>query len=126
MICIDTSVWVEFFRGRNVSLVSEVQNLLEEGSVAVPAPVWIELLAVAGKKERDRFGKLFSALPRFYPSRNTWKTMEQWTKQASLKGHRFGMGDLLIGAITTENEAKLWSLNSDFSRMAELKFLRTY
>jgi predicted nucleic acid-binding protein len=126
MICIDTSVWIEFFRGGDDSLVLALQDLLEEGNVAIAAPVWIEILSAARKKERDRLGKLFSALPRFYPSRTTWKIMEQWTKRATEKGHSFGMGDLLIGAIASENDAKIWSLDSDFTRMAQLKFVRAY
>lgn len=126
MTCVDTSVWIEFFRGKDTSLVIALKDLLEEGDVALVAPVWIELLVAASKKERDHLGKLFSALPRFYPSRATWKTLEQWTKRAKDKGHSFGLGDLLIAAIAAENNAKIWSLDSDFSRMSQLKFIRSY
>lgn len=123
MICIDTSVWIDFFEGRNASLVSDVQELLEDDKVILAVPVWIELLAGAAKKDRDRLGKLFSALPRLYPRKSTWELMEQWIKKGAQKGHRFGMGDLLIGAIAKENESRIWSLDSDFSRMARLKWV---
>ncbi|MBI4404534.1 MAG: PIN domain-containing protein [Deltaproteobacteria bacterium] len=126
MICVDTSVWVDFFRGTHSSLVSELNELLEDDSVCLAVPVWIEILSGASKKDKERLGKALSALPRLYPQRSTWKLVEQWIKKASPKGETFGMGDLLIAAIASENNAKIWSLDADFSRMAQLKFIQLY
>jgi predicted nucleic acid-binding protein len=52
--------------------------------------------------------------------------MENWTTLSVKKGRRFGMGDLLIAAISAENEAKVWSLDEDFSRMAKMKWIRLF
>lgn len=126
MICIDTSVWVDFFKGKDSSLVAEVQELLENQNVLLIAPVWIELLVGASTKERESLGKLLSALPRDYPRKSTWDLMAQWTQKGVQRGHRFGMGDLLVGAMAAESDSKVWSLDSDFLRMAELRWVRLY
>lgn len=124
MILVDTSVWIEFFRG--ASSAKELIEVLDEGLVALAAPVWIELLSGARRDEKPRLRKVLSALPRLYPLRSTWSLMEKMVETASRKGHRFGSVDLLIAAIAVENDASVWSLDSDFARMGQLKILRLH
>ena len=123
MIFVDTSVWITFFRGTDAGLTSRLRSLLDDDEVALAAPVWIELLSGAGKKELPVLRKVLAALPRFYPTRQAWKTLDTWTSKAAEKGQRFGAMDLLIAVITYENEGKLWSLDSDFGRLAVLKMV---
>jgi predicted nucleic acid-binding protein len=56
----------------------------------------------------------------------TWARMEQWIGQATDGGERFGVMDLLVASIATDQEAPLWSLDRDFRRMARLGFLELY
>ncbi len=44
-VFVDTSDWIEFFRGRDRALVSEMRRLLDDDRVALAVPVRIELLA---------------------------------------------------------------------------------
>lgn len=125
MIAIDTSVWISYFRGR-ADIVSKLNGLLDEDSVLLPAPVWIELLSGAAKKDLVILRTTLSALPRPIPSRNTWKTIESWIALSSKRGKRFGFADLLIASICAEAEARIWSLDSDFVEMSKLKFLKLY
>ncbi len=126
MIAVDTSVWIDFFRYSNSGVRSELNQLLDDDEVILPAPVWIELLTGAKAQEQSMLRKVLSALPRPIPTALTWKTMESWTSLSVKKGKRFGMGDLLVAAISVENSAKIWSLDQDFSQMAKLKFVQLY
>jgi len=123
MVFVDTSVWIAFFRGGDAALTRRLRALLDEDRVALAAPVWIELLSGAGRKDGPLLKSVLSALPRFYPTRNTWKTLEAWTSKAGRKGQRFGAMDLLVAAIARENEGKVWTLDSDFDRLAGLKLV---
>ncbi len=123
MIFVDTSVWIAFFRGVDESLTDRLRLLLDEDEAALAAPVWIELLAGAGKKELPVLRKVLLALPRFFPTRQTWKTLDVWSMKVVEKGQRFGAMDLLIAAIANENKGTLWSLDSDFKRLAGLKLV---
>lgn len=67
-----------------------------------------------------------AALPTFAPTRQTWLTMEGWVDQAASAGQRFGVADLVIGALAEERGASIWSLDSDFERLAELGFVSLY
>ncbi len=78
------------------------------------------------KPAPSRLGRGCSALPRALPTKGAWKTMEAWIPLAAKRGKRFGLGDLLIGAISVETDSKLWSLDIDFIEMAKLKWVRLY
>lgn len=126
MIFVDTSVWIEFFRGRNQPLVKRLREQLELDQVALAAPVRIEILAGVRVHEVPRLRRALSALPLFYPTRDTWIRAEQWAIKGAASGRRFGMGDLVIGSLATERGALVWSLDSDFREMARLRLVKLF
>jgi predicted nucleic acid-binding protein len=123
VIAVDTSVWIDFFRGRGPVSNALVASL-DRDEVALPAPVRIELLAGVRTAEQARLRRLLSALPILSPSQDIWATIEAWVVVATAAGHRFGLGDLLIAAIAAEQGIPVWSLDSDFARMEKLGFVR--
>lgn len=123
MICADTSVWIECFRGTD-AISGEMASLLDEREIYLPIPVWFEVLIGADRKSASSLKSQLSALPKLYPVRSTWKTIQSWVEIARRRGERFGFADLLIAAITMENECVLWTLDDDFKRMSRLKFLK--
>lgn len=91
--------------------------------MGLPVPVRLEILAGSSPNERRQLRELLLALPAYYPEVPTWVRMEMWTEQAVGSGRRFGLGDLLIAAITAEHQGELWSLDADFAAMAKLSFV---
>lgn len=126
MILVDTSVWIEFFRGTDRSTCRLLESLLDEDRVALAAPVRIEILSGCSRKDLIRMGGLLSALEVFYPTPSTWELMETWVEKAVSVGQRFGVGDLLIGSIAAEKGVPVWSLDSDFVRMAGFGWLKLH
>jgi len=119
VIAVDTSVWIDFFRGR-APTAEALAALLDRDDVALPVPVRIEILSGARKVERPRLGRLLSALPVLHPTRQTWERIETWVTSGAASGHHFGVGDLLIASLAAEHGCALWSLDSDLARMARL------
>ena len=101
----------------------ELQILIDEDRVALAAPVRLEILSGASQQEFRRLRDDLSALPTFYPSRETWTKMERWIEVAARAGQRFGIGDLLIAAIAAEEKGRVWSRDSDFTRLGDLELI---
>ena len=126
MIFVDTSVWIDFFRGRRSARVGALVDLLDGDLVGLAVPVYLELLSGASTGDFNQLKRLLSALPIYYPTEDTWSILERWIRTAVETGQRFGFGDLLIGAIAAEADGRIWSFDRDFLRMEKLGFVQCY
>lgn len=126
MIFVDTSVWVAAFRSATGVEAENLRRLLDLDEVALAAPVRVEILAGASVGDRARLRRLLSALPTFYPTATTWEHIDSWLELAAARGENFGFADLLIGALAVEHAGRLWSLDSDFRRMAGLGLVELF
>ncbi len=120
MIVVDTSVWVAALRSASGVESEELRRLLDHDDVALVVVVKLEILAGARARDRGRLRRLLSALPIYVPEAGTWERIESWIEDAAASGERFGIGDLIVAAIAADHGAPVWSLDSDFTRMARL------
>lgn len=120
----DTSVWIEFFRGRNASIRSRLDRLLDQDHVVLSDFVRLELLTGVRVTEVPRLRRLLDALSALpsEPALFTWG--ESRLAEGRARGVRFGTLDLLFAAQAHQHSCELWSLDSDFARMANLGWIR--
>jgi predicted nucleic acid-binding protein len=123
LIFVDSSVWIASLRDASSLEARQLSTLLDEDRVALAVPVFLEVLSGAGRSDRAPLRRVLSALPMFYPERETWDRVEKWVAAAGEAGQRFGLLDLLIAAVAAEREGTLWSLDVDFVRMEALEFI---
>jgi predicted nucleic acid-binding protein len=126
MIVVDTSVWVAALRDGTGDEARVLSALLDADEVSLPVLVRIEILAGASKRDFPRLRRVLSALPVIYPGEETWRVIDGWLERAARAGQRFGVGDLLIGALASETGALVWSLDADFDRMSRAGLIDLY
>jgi len=125
MIVVDTSVWVAALRADGPE-AARLRQLLDADEVLLPIPVKIELLSGTSKRDREKLRSGLSALPLAYPTDDTWRLMDGWTDRAVGACAVFGIGDLLIAAISHEAGALVWSLDAAFVRLERLRLIDCY
>lgn len=121
LVVVDTSVWVEAFRRRGRDDVrSALRVMLDEDRAVLAAPSRIELLSGSTHAKLEILRRSLGAVPTWTPGQATWSTVEGWLETTTRRGERFGVVDLLIGAVAAEHHAPIWSLDQDFERLAKL------
>ena len=126
MIFVDTSVWVDALRSGDNAVARQLTALLDSGDVALAAPVRIEMLIGASNRDNPRLRRALSALPVFFSAEQTWTRIDDWLEIARTAGERFGFADLLIAAIAADQDGQVWSLDSDFARMASIGLIELH
>ncbi len=65
-VLIDTSAWIDFFKGRNIPLIQQMENILDNADVFVPKAVIAELIqgakSVAEIKVIEEFLTVFNII----------------------------------------------------------------
>jgi predicted nucleic acid-binding protein len=117
---------VAAFRKAESREARHLDELLDLDEVGLAIVVRLEILAGTSRQDLTRMRRNLAALPTFFPTQATWRTMEGWVERASSAGQRFGIPDLLIGALAEEQRAPIWSLDSDFKRLADLGLIGLY
>jgi predicted nucleic acid-binding protein len=126
VIVVDTSVWIDAHRRPASALATTLKALLDADEVALALPVRLELAAGVSRRGRPALLRALSGVPLVPPSDETWRLIEQWVPAAANKGHRFGLSDWLIAALTHEIGGLVWSLDQDFGTLEQLKFVLRY
>jgi predicted nucleic acid-binding protein len=126
VIVVDTSIWIDAHRRPTGSAAKALRDLLDADEVALALPVRLELAAGVSRRDRPALLRALSGLPLVRPSHETWRMIEQWIAAAADAGHRFGLSDWVIAALTNEIAGLVWSLDEDFAKLERLKFVRRY
>jgi predicted nucleic acid-binding protein len=126
VIAIDTSVWIRALRSASSPEAIVLRSLLDADEVALPVPVRSELLMGARAADRAMLERQLKGVPLLYPTDESWRTLDDWTRTASQAGATFAISDLLIGVLTAEIGGLVWSADGDFARMEALNLLQRF
>jgi hypothetical protein len=126
-VCIDTSVWIEYFRGRNGAIMAAVDRLLDNDQVVTLDVVEAELLRGARtQKEIDFLEEYFVDLPRAAVTAGVWRRVGLFCHRLARKGYLPHLVDAYIAVVALENDAPVFSRDGDFKKMASLTPLKLH
>jgi predicted nucleic acid-binding protein len=121
---VDTSVWVEFFRGVPLPPLEEA---LHDGLVVLAPIVAAELLsAPLSKVERRSLVALLQDLPLHPTPLHHWLAVGALRAQLSKKGLSISTLDAHVAECAIEAGAALWSNDAIFRKVAKASSLRLF
>lgn len=121
-LVVDTSSWIEFFRGATVPLLEDALAL---GSVVLPPIVVAELVSGA-RKPSDRRGltDLLADLPLHETPREHWVRAGELRLRLSEKGHSISASDAHVAQCALDRDAPLLTRDHALSIIARHSALR--
>lgn len=130
MIVVDTSVWIDFFRGTRSAEAEEFAGLLESGQmIAITDVIAVEILqGIVSEKEAEHVALHLTSFP-------ILRLDDMDGLQLAARLHRSARGagktvrktvDCLIAAACIKAEATLLHNDADFDRLAEVSDLRIH
>jgi tRNA(fMet)-specific endonuclease VapC len=117
MILVDTSVWIEFFRGRD-PVASAVDEALADNEVAVCGPIETEIRrGIASKSERSKVLPLLESCHMLTQPSDLWAEAGELGFALRRRGVTPKTLDLLIAIYALSYSAMLLSVDKDFALM---------
>lgn len=122
-VLIDTSAWIEYFRGNEFTLCDQVSTLLLEDKVVNFGPVEYELLRGARPDELAILDSQMKKIRYAEMTRSDFRRAAELFKVMKAKGKTLQFIDLAIAAFCIERNLILLTLDSDFKDIPGLKRL---
>src|SRR4030042_6226380 len=122
-ILIDTSVWINYFKGADAQLNDVVDDILTEAGIVIPKVGMAELLQGAKtEKEISVIEEFMGAFHVIDQTEDTWLKAGKLAFQMKRKGTNVHLTDCYIAVLATEYDCMILYLDEHFSTIK--KFLR--
>jgi len=122
VVVVDSSAWIEFFRGRDIPLL---ETALAEARVVVPPIVVAELVSGATSRgDVARVADLVQELPLVETTREHWIRVGELRRKVRAKGLGISTPDAHVAQCALDLGGVLLSTDTIFRRLARLASLR--
>ncbi|MDO8494496.1 MAG: PIN domain-containing protein [Deltaproteobacteria bacterium] len=122
-VIVDTSVFVDFFRGRSLPAF---QDLLLNDSIILSSFVKLEILQGVRKEETKQVGNLLGGI-KTVPFRQELFTIgERLLFKIKGKGLTVGLVDLFIAAEALILDYPVYSFDNIFHKLAQLQLIKVF
>jgi hypothetical protein len=123
-VLVDTSVWVDYFRGGDSGAVAVLDNLLEEKRAALCGTVEMELLQGVRPADKDRLVDLLTALRYIETERADFQMAGELLASLRVKGVHIPATDGLIAALCVRHQLPLLTLDKHFDHLPHVKKIK--
>jgi predicted nucleic acid-binding protein len=120
-VLIDTSAWVDSFRGIPSPAAASLDRLLEEKQAVLCGMIELELLQGAKPGERAILRELLTALPYIETERSDFQTAGELLNGLRAKGFQIPASDALIAALCFRHQLSLLTLDKHFDHFHHIK-----
>jgi hypothetical protein len=125
MIFVDTSVWIDFFRGKDTEEIRYLSLALEEETIAYTGMVLQELFqGIPSARKRDLVEKSFAPFVEIFPSRSTYRLAAELFRKSREKGHPIRSSvDCFFAACCLEQNLEILERDRDYWYISQVSRL---
>jgi predicted nucleic acid-binding protein len=120
-VLVDTSVWVDYFRGGSADVAKKLDALLADAEVCIPKIVAAELIQGAkSSRELAAIDDLLEALTALDHGPETWIKAGRVSRELRRRGRSVHLLDCYIAAIAEETGCAVFTLDEHFREIREV------
>lgn len=120
-VMVDTSTWIEAFRGRSEAVLETIRTLLAEDRVLTCGPVLCEIRRGLRVHERTRVLPLLGAIPRLGFDDDDWDEAGLLDADLRSLGVTIPPFDLLIARVCLRENVPIYTTDEHFDRIPGLR-----
>jgi predicted nucleic acid-binding protein len=118
-ILVDTSAWIEFFRGKESSTSLRLREYLKLNQACYTGPIAVELYQGAKtNKEIEVIDQLLQTIHYVDISRAHYHHAGQISHKAARSGKIFSVVDLILAVVALDEDLRLLSLDTHFKEIS--------
>ncbi len=123
-ILVDTTIWIEFFRGRS-KFGDRLEMLLKENTVWTCGIVMFEILqGIRSEGEKNKILSIFASLPYVEMTKKLWNTAAELSISAKKNGLNLPLSDIFIAAIAIGHDLSVYTVDNHFKQIPNLKLYK--
>ena len=124
MVLVDSSVWIEYFKGNKQTVA--LNKLLDLNNICVNDLILAELLPSINHKKESVLKELLLTITKI-PLNINWNTIIYMQTQNLKNGiNKVGIADLIIAQNVIDNDLELYTLDRHFELMSDLQGFRLF
>lgn len=124
MVLVDSSVWIEYFKGNELTL--PLNKLIDINNICVNDLILAELLPLINQKKETLLKELLLTITKI-PLNVNWNSLIYMQTQNLKNGiNKVGIADLIVAQNVSDNDLELYTLDRHFELMSELHSFRLF
>lgn len=121
LVLVDTCLWVSFFNRPSSDVKRVIDELLDEGRVALIGPIVTEiLLGFRRDAEADWVASELRGVELIELNWIDWREAARLGRQLAAKGHTLPLSDLVLCAVATRRNLAVYSTDPHFDLVPNL------
>jgi tRNA(fMet)-specific endonuclease VapC len=123
-ILVDTTIWIEFFRGGS-KIADHLEMLLKESAVSTCGIVMFEVLqGIKSESEKNKILDILLTLPYIEMMKKLWQSAAALSILLKNNGSNLPLSDILIASIAIENDLPIYTIDNHFTQIPNLKLYK--
>jgi predicted nucleic acid-binding protein len=123
-ILVDTTIWIEFFRGKS-KIADHLEMLLTENAVWMCGVVVFEVFqGIKSEGEQNKILSILASLPYVEMTKKLWQSAAELSILLKKNGVILPLSDVFIAAIAIEKDLSIYTLDHHFTQIPNLKLYK--
>jgi len=124
MVLVDTSVWIEYFKGNSISL--PLEKLIDFNNICINDLILAELIPSINHKKEDELKEILYNISKVIIEINWINIIHMQTQNLKNGINNVGISDLIIAQNAIDNDIEIYAIDKHFRLMSEIHPIKIF